>query len=161
MSDFSFVTHLECVKCKAQFPLQYILKCEHCSGLLEFHYDLKRAASANLENNRKGIWRFHPLLPIGSPEYTITMGEGNTPLISAIRHGKELGARKLFLKYEGSNPTGTFKDRSSATAVSAARQFGFKKTAVVTTGNAGASIAAYSARAGRPRHEQPQRQPQH
>jgi len=60
----------------------------------------------------------------------------------------ELGVRRLLLKFDGPNPTGTVKDRSSATAVGAALQFGYRATSVVSSGNAGSSIAAYSARAG-------------
>src|SRR5207245_7754962 len=64
------------------------------------------------------------------------------------RLGKRLGVERLVVKFEGSNPTGTVKDRTSATAIGAALQFGFRATSVVSSGNAGSSIAAYSARAG-------------
>jgi threonine synthase len=78
----------------------------------------------------------------------VTLGEGGTPLLDAPRLARQLGVRRLALKLEGPNPTGTVKDRSSATGVGAALQFGFTATSVVSSGNAGSSIAAYSARAG-------------
>lgn len=145
----SFVNRLKCIKCGADYPIEYVLVCRKCNNLVEFEYDLKAAANLDLGSAKKdGIWRFHPLLPIKAPEHMVTLGEGNTPLIPAVRFAKELGFRDLRVKYEGQNPTGTFKDRSSATAIAAAKQFGFTTTAVVTTGNAGASVATYAARAG-------------
>lgn len=149
MSDFSLATHLQCVKCGAEHDLDYRLACKSCNGLLELQFDLKRIADLDLSRGEgPGIWKFHPILPIQSEEHIVTMGEGNTPLLPAPRRGEQIGVPGLQIKYEGANPTGTFKDRSSSAAISAARQFGFDKTAVVTTGNAGSSIAAYCARAG-------------
>jgi threonine synthase len=78
----------------------------------------------------------------------VTLGEGATPLIRTEGLARRIGVRSLFLKYEGTLPTGTVKDRTSATAVSAARQFGFRAISVVSTGNAGVSIATYARRAG-------------
>lgn len=147
--EYSYATRLKCIKCGAEYPLEYMLVCRKCNNLVEFEYDLKQVAKLDFKEIReKGIWRFHPVMPIASPDHTVTLGEGSTPLIIAERHGKSIGIERLAIKYEGSNPTGTFKDRSSATAIAAAKQFGFQKTAVVTTGNAGASIASYAARAG-------------
>lgn len=148
--EFSYASKLKCIKCGAEYPLEYILVCRKCNNLVEFEYDLKAVAALDFPAipPRDGIWRFHPVLPIQSPDNAISLGEGNTPLIHCPRYAKELGLENLRVKYEGGNPTGTFKDRSSATAIGAAKQFGFATTAVVTTGNAGASIATYAARAG-------------
>lgn len=152
--SYSYATKLKCVKCGAEYPLEYLLVCRKCNNLVEFEYDLKAVAKLDLDSapergkGPRGIWRYHQVLPIQSPDDAVSMGEGGTPLIPCARYGESLGLSKLFVKYEGSNPTGTFKDRSSASAISGAKQFGFRKTAVVTTGNAGASIAAYAARAG-------------
>src|SRR5262249_44080808 len=71
-------------------------------------------------------------------------GEGQSPLLECPSLARRLGVRRLIAKFEGSNPTGTVKDRSSATAVSAALQFGFSATSVGSSGNAGSSISAYS-----------------
>jgi threonine synthase len=149
MSVESLARALVCIDCGASHALGYRLQCAACGGLLELVYDLERLrrdGPALLRGD--GLWRYAPVLPIGDPAYRVTLGEGGTPLLDCPRLARRLGVRRLRLKYEGANPTGTVKDRSSATAVSAALQFGFGTTSVVSSGNAGSSIAAYSARAG-------------
>ena len=145
----SLARHLACIDCGTTYPLGYRLECEMCRGLLELIYDLdrlRRVGPAGLAGH--GLWRYAAVLPIADPAHRVTLGEGDTPLLDAPRLARQLGVRRLRLKFEGANPTGTVKDRSSATAVGAALQFGFATTSVVSSGNAGSSIAAYSARAG-------------
>lgn len=145
----SLARDLTCIDCGSVHALGYRLECEKCHGLLELRYDLeplRRSGPAALSGF--GLWRYAPVLPIADPAHRITLGEGGTPLLDCPRLAKRLGVRRLALKFEGSNPTGTVKDRSSATAVAAALQFAFGATSVVSSGNAGSSIAAYSARAG-------------
>ena len=147
----SLATGLRCIECGGAHPLGYTLQCPTCGGLLELIYD---EASLRTMGARaftgSGLWRYAPVLPIGDPAHLVSLGEGQTPLLECPRLARELGVRRLLVKFEGANPTGTVKDRSSATAVSAALQFGFGVTSVVSSGNAGSSIAAYSARAGLP-----------
>ena len=88
------------------------------------------------------------MLPIADPAHRVSLGEGQSPLLECSTLAQRLGVKRLLAKFEGSHPTGTVKDRSSTTAVSAALQFGFAATSVVSSGNAGSSVAAYSARAG-------------
>ena len=148
MSD-SLAQSLTCIECGAAHSLTYRLECERCHGLLELRYDITRLQKdgpALLQG--AGLWRYAPVLPIGDPAHRVTLGEGGTPLLDCPRLASELGVRRLLLKFDGPNPTGTVKDRSSATAVGAALQFGYRATSVVSSGNAGSSIAAYSARAG-------------
>jgi threonine synthase len=76
------------------------------------------------------------------------LGEGNTPLVHAARLSEPIGIPKLFIKNEGQNPTGSFKDRPTAVGVSVAQSLGIDTVVVSSTGNAGASLAAYAARAG-------------
>jgi threonine synthase len=145
----SLARHLACVDCGTSRPLGYHLQCARCGGLLELVYDLaplQRDGPGRLRG--AGLWRYAPVLPIADPAHRVTLGEGGTPMLEAPRLARQLGVRRLRLKFEGANPTGTVKDRSSATAVAAALQFGFAVTSVVSSGNAGSSIAAYSARAG-------------
>jgi threonine synthase len=145
----SLARELCCIDCSAVYPLGYRLECEKCRGLLELRYDLeplRRHGPAILTGG--GLWRYAPVLPITDPGHRVTLGEGGTPLLDCPRLAKTLGVRALAIKFEGANPTGTVKDRSSATGVAAALQFGFRATSVVSSGNAGSSIAAYSARAG-------------
>ncbi len=148
MTD-SLARDLVCIDCGASYPLGYRLECERCHGLLELRYDLERLRTAGPAIfSGAGLWRYSPVLPISDPAHRVTLGEGGTPLLDCPRLAKELDVRRLLLKFDGPNPTGTVKDRSSATAIGAALQFGYRATSVVSSGNAGSSIAAYSARAG-------------
>jgi len=145
----SYVNGLRCIDCGATFALEYRLECSRCRGLLELTYDLeglKRAGPQIFAG--RGLWRYSPVLPIADAAHRVTLGEGQTPLLECPALARHLGVRRLLVKFDGTNPTGTVKDRSSATAVSAALQFGYPITSVVSSGNAGSSIAAYSARAG-------------
>ena len=145
----SFASELRCIDCGSRVPLDYVLECAACGGLLELRYDesaLARHGPGLFAG--AGLWRYAPVLPIADPAHRVTLGEGQSPLLDCPTLARRLGVRRLLAKYDGSNPTGTVKDRSSATAVSAALRFGFRATSVVSSGNAGSSIAAYSARAG-------------
>jgi threonine synthase len=93
----------------------------------------------------EGIWRFRASLP-DVPE--ITLGEGSTPLVALAQVAADAGGGKLFAKLESANPTGSFKDRGSAMVAAAARKANALNLALASTGNAGASQAAYAARAG-------------
>jgi threonine synthase len=146
----SCATGLRCIDCGAEQPLAYRLACAACSGLLEPVYDLEplRRAGPGAAFAGRGVWRYHPVLPVRDPAHFVSLGEGGTPLLDAPALARVLGVRRLLFKFEGTNPTGTIKDRSSATAVAAARQFGYSVISVVSTGNAGSSLAAYATRAG-------------
>ena len=145
----SLAKGLRCIDCGATERLGYTLQCPVCGGLLELCYDagaLQRLGPSAFAGS--GLWRYAPVLPIADPAHRVSLGEGQTPLLECPRLGAQLGVKRLLVKFEGSNPTGTVKDRTSATAVGAALQFGFGATSVVSSGNAGSSVAAYSARAG-------------
>jgi threonine synthase len=145
----SLARNLACIDCGRTYPLDYRLECEACRGLLELTYDLPRLAARGRDVlEGRGLWRYAAVLPPAGAADRVTLGEGETPLLDCPRLARDLGVRRLLLKFEGANPTGTVKDRSSATAVTAARVFGYRATSVVSSGNAGSSIAAYSARAG-------------
>ncbi|HEY8258786.1 MAG TPA: threonine synthase [Gemmatimonadales bacterium] len=96
-----------------------------------------------------GMWRFRRFLPITSGEEPITLGEGDTPLLDIERTGRHLGFSDLWLKDEGINPTGSFKSRGMAMAVTRAVLGGAESFVVPTAGNAGVALAAYAARAAR------------
>jgi len=93
------------------------------------------------------MWRWHELLPITNPENIVFLGEGDTALLKVPNLGKELGLTNLFVKDESTNPTGSFKARGLAAAVSKAKELGIKKVIIPTAGNAGGAMAAYAARA--------------
>lgn len=98
--------------------------------------------------NRKGIWRYERWLPHVSADNQVSMGEGNTPLVKSRRIAQELGLSALYFKLEGTNPTGSYKDRISALGVSWALEHRKAGCIGTSSGNAGASAAAYAASAG-------------
>jgi threonine synthase len=98
------------------------------------------------------LWRWAELLPVRNPDWRLTLGEGDTPLHHARRLGDRLGLRRLFVKDEGLNPTGTFKARGLAVAVGRASELGVREFVIPTAGNAGGALAAYAARAGLKAH---------
>ena len=107
------------------------------------------SASRNeLESLPTGVWRYRSFLPTLSPEDVVTLGEGGTPLLRAERLAKEVGLKNLLIKDESRNPTGSFMDRGATVLVSLARGKNTKECSCNTTGNLGASLAAYCAKAG-------------
>lgn len=95
-----------------------------------------------------GMWRFRPFLPLAEGEQPVTLGEGDTPLLQLRRTGERLGLANLWLKDEGTNPTGSFKARGLSAAVTRAVAAGATSFVIPTAGNAGVSLAAYASRAG-------------
>jgi threonine synthase len=114
-------------------------------------YDLdairKAWSPALVREGPNSMWRYAPVLPPAN-ESIVTLGEGMTPLIRARRLGARLGAEQLWIKDEGLNPTGSFKARGLACAVSMAVELGVRKMAIPSAGNAASALAAYAAAAG-------------
>jgi threonine synthase len=107
-------------------------------------------SAAALASRPGGLWRWRELLPVRSPERIVYLGEGDTPLLRSPRLGSFLGARNLRLKCEGLNPTGSFKARGMAVAVSRAVELGARSFVAPSAGNAGGALAAYGAAVGAP-----------
>ena len=130
--------------------------CPSCHKVLYARYDLARLKrevnQKSLEGRNAGMWRFSELLPVLDPDNVITLGEGDTPLLRVDNLAKSLGLKSLYIKEEGLNPTGTFKARGLAAAVSKASELGLKRFTVPTAGNAGGAVAAYAARGGLKAH---------
>jgi threonine synthase len=146
-----------CGSCGREIPAGSAAgECPACSGPLLCVYDtsaIRRNASARTRastRSGKGVWRYADLLPDFARK--ITLGEGNTPLIPAPRLGEAIGARDLYVKDESFNPTGSFKARGMAVAVSRLLELGVKKAYVPSAGNAGLALAAYGAAADIPCH---------
>jgi len=117
------------------------------AGALKWLWRERRCSSEALDHS--GVWRFRELLPIlESFGNAVTLREGNTPLYHLPRAAKALGVDQLFAKHQGMNPTGSFKDTGMTTALSVAKERGFKWVACASTGNTSAAMAAYAARAG-------------
>jgi threonine synthase len=100
------------------------------------------------DGSAAGIWRFAPLLPVDEERFQVSLGEGGTPLVLLPRVSQATGLPNLYFKNETANPTWSFKDRFHAVAFSAGRMLGYTKAVTSTTGNHGASAAAYAAAAG-------------
>ncbi|MEM2930334.1 MAG: threonine synthase [Thermoproteota archaeon] len=136
---------LVCMDCGATHePGGGVLVCEKCGSLLEVVYP--RSVFRSVSFNGRGVWRYRSLLP--KVDRIITLSEGETPLVKAERLGEALGLRNLYVKFEGANPTGSFKDRGMTVAVSTALRFHARSVACASTGNTSASMSAYAARAG-------------
>lgn len=150
---------LRCPSCSATASLDApITRCASCGGLLEVHRpDRAEDIAARFADRgrcaawlaRSGVWRFRDLiLPEAREADIVSWPEGNTPLVSRSRVADWSGARRLLLKHEGMNPSGSFKDRGMTVAVSQARRLGMRAVACASTGNTSASLAAYAAQAG-------------
>ncbi len=140
----------ECVNCSSREETEDLdARCSRCrSAMLLVDRDLGSISRSEIEAMPPGVWRFGAFLPGIAGEQVVTLGEGGTPLLPAKRLGAELGFENLMIKDETMNPTGSFIDRGSTVLVSLARERGVKKFSCTTTGNLGASLAAYSAKAG-------------
>ncbi len=141
---------LRCLKCFSSFstdPLLFL--CPKCRLPLEVKIRFSGGIDwASIRGRPLGVWRYRELLPLPKGAEVVTMGEGGTPLIKSVGIAREYGVTNLHFKFEGSNPTGSFKDRGMTLAVSLAKYLGFKAVVVASTGNTSASAAAYARRAG-------------
>src|SRR5208337_5236421 len=102
----------------------------------------------SFQSRVKSMWRYRELLPVKDDSNVITLGEGFTPVMQLRKAGGQLRLKNLFMKDDGLIPTGTFKARGMATAISKCVELGIKKVAVATAGNAGAAMSAYASKAG-------------
>ncbi|MGB8521353.1 MAG: threonine synthase [Candidatus Acidiferrales bacterium] len=143
------IKNLECSRCKASVAAERPQTvCPKCQGAFYVRYDLQQLygpaardvlVTQGHASTWSGMWRYRAVLPAVEP---VTLGEGWTPMLRSRRHPG------VFLKEEGANPTGTFKARGLALAVTMARHYGLRKLAVPSAGNAAGALAAYAAAAG-------------
>jgi threonine synthase len=148
----SLLAYLECSRCQTRFEPGKVYNLCTCGGPLLARYHLKKVAGrrirSRLDARPANLWRYREVLPVKSESSIACLGEGFTPLLHAERLGKRLGLLNLYLKDESRNPTGSFKARGMALAVSMARELGITKVAVPSAGNAAGALAAYGAKAG-------------
>jgi threonine synthase len=139
---------LRCFDCHTAYPKNTTnYRCEKCNGLLEINFSLS-PRKIPWKNRTLFVWKYRELLPLDNDRFLTSLGEGGTGLHHCQRLGKELGLKRLYVKNEGENPTGSFKDRGMTVALSKARELRKRKVVCASTGNTSASLAAYSARAG-------------
>ena len=148
------VTHLYCSACGKRYEPRKLHNLCECGKPLMVAYDLEAAARTltpeSLAGREPNLWRYREVLPVDDRKNILSLGEGMTPLLKAERLGAKLGLSNLFIKDEGVNPTGSFKARGMAVAISMAKELGVEKLAVPSAGNAGGALAAYAAKAGLP-----------
>lgn len=149
------VTGLECVHCGAEYPAEPRFEgCRECrtdnrNSNLAPVYDYKSISltRSDFENRGGGVWAIPELLPVRE-SVSVSIGEGDTPLVSAGGISDRWGSFDVYLKDESQNPTWSYKDRLSSVALTKAVDIGADAVTIASTGNHGASTAAYAARAG-------------
>ena len=141
---------LRCIKCGSIYEDSSIYKCLKCGGLLEVVFKLPDKNIIGKWRERPlGVWRYRELLPVKNLENVVSLGEGGTRLLklSNIIDNYKMNF-SLYLKVEGDNPTGSFKDRGMTVGITKALEFGYKGVVCASTGNTSASMSAYAAKAG-------------
>jgi threonine synthase len=147
----SYARGLVCRECARAYPAEALHACEWCFGPLEVTYDLEAIAAvtsrARIAGGARNLWRYADFLPVDT-ESPPGLGAGFTPLLKADRLAAVLGLGELYIKDDTRNPTGSFKDRVVAVALTKARELGFRVAACASTGNLANSVAATAARLG-------------
>lgn len=157
VTRMAFVTHFKCFNCGSEFqPAEVgqlpVSRCRRCGSALDVEYDISSIRRVILRDSflreEPSHWKYWAFLPVSDLSHAVTMGEGGTPLLENPRLTSISGVQRLLFKYEASNPTGSFKDRGTSVEITKALEFGRKRVVVASTGNMGASIAAYAAYSG-------------
>ena len=143
---------LQCINCKERHEItDDIYFCSKCNDILEVINEYNKNNPINrsdLFNKKTSIWKYIKLLPVLDENRIITLNEGGTTLHRSNRLSDKIGLNHLYIKNEGENPTGSFKDRGVTLAITNALKFNKKKVICASTGNTSASVSAYAARAG-------------
>ncbi|MDR2791972.1 MAG: threonine synthase [Tannerellaceae bacterium] len=154
----SLFTHLVCVACGKEYgrnEVRTVCTEEGCGSILSARYafDANVLDREALKSRQPSLWRYREFLPVLAEEHVVSLGEGGTPLLLLPNLSKTYAAgRKILLKDESGNPTGSFKARGLSVAVSKAKELGIKEFVIPTAGNAGGALAAYAARGGLTAH---------
>ena len=142
-----------CIACGEKYDADEIVySCKRCGDLLEIRYDYdvlkEKLEKSDWQTLPLSVWRYKDFMPIRDPSKKVSLNEGGTGLHSCQRLGKLLGVRHLYVKNEGENPTGSFKDRGMTIGMTRAVELNMKTVICASTGNTSASLAAYAAKAG-------------
>jgi len=144
---------LKCIGCAAELAADVkAYTCPKCGDLLEVLYDYgevaERLRASDWKLRHLGVWKYRELLPVSEGRSVITLGEGGTNLHACRRLEQHVGLKDLYVKNEGENPSGSFKDRGMTVGITRAVELGAEIVACASTGNTSASLAAYAAKAG-------------
>jgi len=147
------MVYQECIACGEKYGADEIIySCKRCGDLLEVKYDYDileaKLKKSDWQNLPLSVWRYKDFMPIRDPSKTVSLNEGGTGLHSCQRLGNLLGVKQLYVKNEGENPTGSFKDRGMTVGMTRAVELNMKTVICASTGNTSASLAAYAAKAG-------------
>ncbi len=146
------VQHLECTWTGQKLHSEELQGLSPAGKPLFARYDLDAIRPhfrpEDLRAREPDMWRYREVLPVRDPRFSIRLGEGFTPLLEAPRLAERVSVRRLWVKDEGRNPTGSFKDRGLGMAVSRAWELGARELAIPSAGNAASAAAAYGAAAG-------------
>ena len=153
----SYFTHLECSRCTHTYdPGVPQNLCTQCGKPLFARYALDKIAQiwdkSSLSGREASMWRYAELLPVIDSRHIVSLNESMTPLLPAQRLASSLGLEALWVKDESRLPTGSFKARGLAMAVSRAKELGLTKLAIPSAGNAATALASYAAQAGMEAH---------
>ena len=150
----SYLTHLECAECGKTHPPDVLQNICGCGGTLFARYNLEQMRREIMRDEISAgpasLWRYASVLPVQDSKKILSQGEGWTPMLRARGIERSLGCETLFIKNEGTNPTGTFKDRGTSVALTRAGELDAPTVILNSSGNAGISWAAYAAQAGIP-----------
>ena len=148
----SLSTSVECIRCGFVNGDLDMSKCPICHSTLLFDYDYAKVhetfSSPEFRTRNPGVWKYRELLPLKNERNIVSLGEGGTFMHNCPRLAREIGVRKLLLKDETTNPTGSFVDRGMTIEASKAKELGSRTLTCGAKGNMGASAAAYAAKAG-------------
>ncbi len=149
----SYFTHLECSRCTETYDPDVPQNlCTNCGKPLFARYALDRIAQSwdkcSLSDREPSMWRYAELLPVMDTQHIVSLNESMTPLLPAQRLAAFLGLEALWVKDESRLPTGSFKARGLAMAVSKAKELGLTKLAIPSAGNAATALSSYAAQAG-------------
>jgi len=144
---------LRCIECgKSHEMARPAYACLKCGNLLEVGLDFRAAADRLGKSDWKkrpiSVWKYKELIPVDPKAKVYSLNEGGSPLLKCSRLGERLGMKNLSVKFDGANPTGSFKDRGMTVGITKAKELGMKTVTCASTGNTSASLAAYAGLAG-------------
>ncbi|KON30987.1 threonine synthase [miscellaneous Crenarchaeota group-1 archaeon SG8-32-3] len=147
------MAYQKCINCGSEYGIDEIVYfCKKCGDILEIKYEQGELAEAVRDkewwSTPLSVWRYRHFMPVSDATKIVSLNEGGTGFHLCERLAKYLGLSELYVKNEGENPTGSFKDRGMTVGVTKAVELGMKSVICASTGNTSASLAAYAAKAG-------------